>query len=64
VRVKEGSGEVKTWKIVNPDYGARGEGELSARSPVGEALLGHVAGELVVVETRNGPRQLTIEQVV
>jgi transcription elongation GreA/GreB family factor/alkylated DNA nucleotide flippase Atl1 len=64
VRVREGSGEVNTWKIVYPDSGARGEGELSARSPIGKAILGHVAGEMVVVETRNGPRRLTIEQVV
>jgi hypothetical protein len=59
----DGSGETFTWKIVNPDSGARGDGELSARSPVGKALVGHVEGEVVVVETRNGTRRLRIEQV-
>lgn len=64
VQVGEESGEVKTWKIVDPDSGARAEGELSARSPVGRALLGHIEGEVVVVETKNGPRRLKIEQVL
>jgi hypothetical protein len=56
VRVREESGEVITRKIVNPDAGDRSEGELSARSPVGRALLGHVAGDVVVVEIKHGPR--------
>lgn len=59
----EQSGQTVTWKIVS-DAPDRGKGELSARSPVGSALLGHIAREVVVVQTRNGSRTFTIEEIV
>jgi transcription elongation factor GreA len=64
VRVREeGSFGVITWKVVNPGVGPRKEGELSARSPVGSALLGHAVGEVVEATTRRGTRRLTILEV-
>ena len=63
VRVREESGDERTWKIVEPDAAHRREGDLSARSVVAQALLGHVAGDMVVVDTRKGPRRIAILEV-
>lgn len=61
---EEGSPGVIVWKIVNLGDGPRIEGELSAQSPIGSALLGHVMGETVEVSAPRAVRRFTIIEVV
>ena len=60
---EESSSDVIVWKIVNLGDGPRVKGELSARSPIGNALLGHVIGEVVEVSAPSGVRRFTILEV-
>ena len=46
--------EVLDYKIVGPSEANPREGRISDESPVGSALLGHKAGDLVRVETPVG----------
>ena len=61
---EEGAPGVIVWKVVNLGDGPRVEVELSAQSPIGSALLGHVAGEIVEVSAPRGVRRFTIIEVV
>ncbi len=64
VRIREEpSGEESTRTIVNPGEQAGREDGLSAASPVGRALLGHVVGDVVEADTPNGKRQFLIVKV-
>ncbi|MBV9819159.1 MAG: transcription elongation factor GreA [Solirubrobacterales bacterium] len=60
----ERTGKVQTWTIVGATEADRSAGKLSAESPVAKALLDHVAGETVEVQTPRGTRRLTIERLV
>lgn len=46
--------EVIDYKIVGPSEADPREGKISDESPVGSALIGHEAGEIVKVETPGG----------
>ena len=46
--------EIIDYKIVGPSEAAPREGKISDESPVGAALIGHEAGEIVKVETPGG----------
>lgn len=46
--------EVIDYKIVGPSEADPREGKISDESPVGAALIGHEAGEIVKVETPGG----------
>ena len=64
VRIREEpSGEETTRTIVNPGERAGRENALSAASPVGGALLGHVVGDLVEADTPKGKRRFLIVEV-
>jgi transcription elongation factor GreA len=62
--VDHGSDALHTWTIVSRTEANAGSGRLAAESPIAKALLGHVRGETVTVETPRGPRQLTIQDLL
>jgi transcription elongation factor GreA len=60
----EVDGETVSYTLVGAFESNPGEGRLSAASPVGRALLGAVAGDVVTVETPRGAveyRVLSVE---
>ena len=63
VRVQE-LHDAEEYTIVPPGRAEAGRGLISPHSPVGTALLGHRAGEELVVHTPGGPRRLRILEVV
>jgi transcription elongation factor GreA len=54
---------VLTYQVVGPLEAAPAQGRISDQSPVGRALMGHVAGDEVVVETPDGPMTMRIVSV-
>jgi transcription elongation factor GreA len=54
---------VRTYQLVGPLEAAPMQGRISDQSPVGRSLLGHVAGDEVVVETPDGPMAMRIVSV-
>ena len=60
----EESGEVYTWTLVGSTEADLAQGKLSARSPVGKALLGRSAGESVEVPTPRGGRSYRVQRLV
>ncbi len=55
--------EPVTYKLVDPAEARLSEGRLSYRSPIGAALLGRRAGEVVTVTTPAGPRTYRVVAV-
>lgn len=53
----------KVYKIVSPAEADPMNGIISDASPVGSALMGHVAGDSVEVNTPNGERIYTVVEV-
>ncbi|MFZ2804697.1 MAG: transcription elongation factor GreA [Patescibacteria group bacterium] len=53
VRV-EVNGKMKTYEIVGPTESDPSRGRISHVSPLGQALVGHGAGETVMINTENG----------
>ena len=60
----EDNGTVHTWTVVGPTEADAAQGKLSAESPVGRALLGRAAGDVVEVQTPGGPRKYRVERLV
>jgi transcription elongation factor GreA len=60
----EDSGTVYTWTIVGATEADLAQGKLSAESPVALALLGHLPGEVVQVETPRGPRKYRVQKLL
>ena len=56
-------GTVATWTISRSSPADSTRRVLSPESPIAKALLGHVAGELVTVETPRGLRRLQIQEI-
>jgi transcription elongation factor GreA len=56
-------GEVVAYQLVNPCEANLAEGRVSIASPVGQALIGHAAGDEVVVEAPAGQRRLRVVAV-
>lgn len=54
---------VLTYQVVGPLEAAPAQGRISNQSPVGRALMGHVAGDEVVIETPDGPNIMRIVNV-
>lgn len=52
-----------TYKIVSPHEMNLAEGKISLKSPIGEALMGRKAGDVVEVNVPAGKLQLRIESV-
>ena len=61
VKIKDmADGDIMEFKIVGVSEADPVEGKISNDSPVGAALLGKKAGELVEVQTPDGIREYTI----
>jgi transcription elongation factor GreA len=56
-------GEIETYTIVGAIEAKPSAGRISNESPVGRALLGHRAGEIVPIETPNGTLMARIIEV-
>ncbi len=52
-----------TYTIVNPHEANVREGKISVKSPIGEALLGKKAGDIVEVRVPAGMQKLRIESI-
>ena len=56
-------GEAVTYTIVGADESDPKSGRISSSSPVGRALIGHDAGDEVLVQTPAGERRYTILEI-
>src|SRR5437763_13185361 len=63
VRVRDGEGEEYNWTIVGSAEANPRQSRISNESPVGQALMGHKAGDKVRVEAPAGVEDLTILKV-
>ncbi|HZT07650.1 MAG TPA: transcription elongation factor GreA [Chloroflexota bacterium] len=63
VIIRDAEGEQEEYIIVDHFEADPRQGRISQTSPVGQALLGHRAGDQVRVETPAGERALTIVEV-
>jgi len=60
VTVVETGGQPETFHIVGPAESDPSQGRISDESPLGRALIGHRAGDQVVVQTPEGPIEFKI----
>ena len=60
VDVEDEEGQAATWSLLGEDEVDIAGGVLSARSPLGKALVGKRADDVVTWETPKGARELTI----
>ncbi|MGE5617757.1 MAG: transcription elongation factor GreA [Sphingomonadaceae bacterium] len=63
VTLRDESGEEEQYAIVGAMEAEPAKGRISNQSPVGRALLGHLPGDTVEVETPSGTRRLTIVEI-
>jgi len=63
VTVEDEDGARHAWRLVGPDESDPRHGLVSASSPVGEALLGRAAGDVVEVDRPGGARELVVVEV-
>lgn len=63
VTVEEEDGTRRTWRLVGPDEADARLGLVSVRAPVGRALLGRRAGDVVEVERPGSTARLTLVSV-
>jgi transcription elongation factor GreA len=63
VHVKDSDGKAVKYTIVGSAEAKPLEQKLSNESPVGKALLGHAAGDDVLVATPKGERRLTVVKI-
>jgi transcription elongation factor GreB len=63
VVVEDPGGARNTWRLVGPDEADPRRGLVSAASPVGRALLGHAAGDVVEIARPGGVREVSIVEV-
>jgi transcription elongation factor GreA len=59
----ESGGEAATWQIVGEDEADIKAGRISYNSPIGRALIGKEAGEIVEVQTPGGLKRYEIIDV-
>ena len=62
--VDEDNGSVHTWTLVGRSEADLAGGKLSAESPVGSALLGRAAGDVVEVTTPGGRRRYRVQKLL
>ena len=55
-----GTGVLRSYRIVGFGEGDPTRGEVSYRSPIGSALLGHAVGDVVEVDVPSGRVRLEI----
>jgi transcription elongation factor GreB len=63
VSVEDEAGESVTYRIVGADETDGPAGDISWRSPVGNALIGKALGETITVSWHAGQRELTIAKI-
>lgn len=63
VIIQEGSTPEMTYTIVGPQEADPMNGRMSFNSPIGQALLGHNAGELIDVNTPAGIKKFKIKKI-
>jgi transcription elongation factor GreA len=63
VTIKEQTFEAETYVIVGAAEANPREGKISNESPIGKSIIGHRAGEEVVVETPGGTYKVKIIKV-
>ncbi len=63
VTIQEGSAPEMTYTIVGPQEADPMNGRMSFNSPIGQALLGHNAGELIDVNTPAGIKKFKIKKI-
>ncbi len=61
--VLETDGLTKTFEIVGPAETEPTKGRISHQSPLGAALLGHKAGDVVEIQTGTGAKKYTILKI-
>lgn len=61
--VVEMHGERKTYELVGPQETNPTRGRISHLSPLGSALLNHIVGDIVEVETQRGKQMYVIVEV-
>lgn len=59
----EEDGEHESFQLVDPREANAAEGRISTVSPVGKALLGHIAGDEIMVPLPAGDRRLRVVSV-
>jgi transcription elongation factor GreB len=64
VTVEDEEGESRTFRIVGQDEIEGASGDISWRSPIGEALLGKDQGDTVVVKWNAGGKTMTRELTI
>jgi transcription elongation factor GreA len=64
VTIKEQGFDAETYVIVGAAEANPREGKISNESPIGKAIIGHQAGEEVVVETPGGTYKVKIIKVI
>jgi transcription elongation factor GreB len=60
VQVEDEDGEHKSYRLVGPDEAEPGNGNISYKSPLGQALLKKRLGDVVVVRRPKGEVELEI----
>jgi len=60
VTVAEKGSKPETFRIVGPAEADPGQGRISDESPLGHSLMGRQAGERVIVQTPDGPKEFEI----
>src|SRR5438034_9166763 len=63
VKVRDDEGDESTWTIVGSAEANPRQSRISNESPVGQALMGHKAGDKVTVEAPAGTEEFTIVKV-
>jgi transcription elongation factor GreA len=63
VTIQEGSYPEETYFLVGAREANPSQGRISNESPIGQALLGHKAGDKVIVETPGGKTKFKILRV-
>jgi len=63
VTVMEQDGRPEVFNIVGPAESSPGRGRISNESPLGRSLMGHHAGDWVMVQTPDGPIRFEILDV-
>ncbi len=52
-----------TYQLLGPDEADSSNGSISIHSPIGEAILGHVAGDQVSASTPRGERHFEVIEI-
>src|ERR671931_918224 len=63
VRVEDGDGEERVYRLVGPDEANAPSGRISVEAPLGRALLGKAEGDVVTVRRPAGAVEITLLEV-